>query len=232
MGRIILIGTSHIARESIERVKSTIEDVRPAFVAVELDSRRYYALTHKVKESASAFYSIKRIGLKGYLFAIIGSWISKRLGKLVGVEPGDEMKAAIRIGRKTGARIALIDQDIEITLARFSKFLTWKERWRIFADIFRGLFRGKAVMREYGLEGMDLSKVPSDEVVVKLISMMRTRYPSIYKVLVDERNHVMAAALATLSHNNPESDIVAVVGAGHIEGIRDLLSRVRVAEKS
>ena len=46
---IVLIGTAHISQESVDEVKSVIEEEHPDIVAVELDERRYKALTEKTK---------------------------------------------------------------------------------------------------------------------------------------------------------------------------------------
>jgi len=225
---IKIIGTSHIAQESIKKVKQIVSSAKPDIIAVELDAKRYYALTHKTKAKFS-FYNIGRVGLKGFLFAMIGSWASKKMGKMVGVDPGEEMLTAIKLARKNKIQLALIDQDIEKTLYRFSKSLTWKERWHFVADIFNGLFFRKREIKKLGLGKLNLKKVPSDVMIRKLIGMMKKRYPNVYRVLVHERNVYMAARLKELMIKYPGSDIVAVVGAGHVEGIQELLSEPTVS---
>jgi len=40
---IILIPTSHIAEESIQKIKEVIEKTKPDCVAIELDEKRYIA---------------------------------------------------------------------------------------------------------------------------------------------------------------------------------------------
>ena len=232
MNNLILIGTSHIAKESVNKVKKTIIDKKPDIVAVELDAKRFYGLMHSKVKAKFSFYSLRRVGLTGFIFALIGSWASKKLGKLVGVQPGDEMKQAIKSAKKIKTKIALIDQDIEITLARFSKEFTAKEKWRIFVDIFNGLFFKKREMEKYGIKNLDLSKVPEQELITKLIDMMRIRYPSLYKVLIHERNVYMAKKLQDLMSSNPYKTIVAVVGAGHIDGMRELLESTKYSYSS
>jgi pheromone shutdown protein TraB len=60
-----------------------------------------------------------------------------------------------------------------------------------------------------------LTKVPEEKLIQQLIKQLKQRYPSIYKVLIQERNKVIAKNLAALIKRNPEDKIVAVVGAGH-----------------
>ena len=123
---LAIIGTSHIAKQSLEEVEKAIEEGKPDIVALELDRKRLYSLMNK-EERKISIYDIRRVGFKGFIFSLIGAWAEKKLGKIVGVAPGSEMKKAVMLARKYKLKIALIDQDIEITLRRFSKALTWRE---------------------------------------------------------------------------------------------------------
>ena len=215
---LVIIGTSHIARQSLREVKKIIEEEKPEIVAIELDRKRLTALLSKKKEKIR-LRDIRRIGIKGYLFSLIGAWAEKKLGKYVGVSPGSEMLLAVKLAKKHKARIALIDQDIEITLKRFSKALTWREKWNFIADIFKGL-----VLRKKEID-FDLSKVPGEKIIKKMMIKVKKRYPSIYKVLITERNKVMAQNLAMIMQQNKEDKIVAVIGAGHEKEIIGLIKK-------
>lgn len=214
---VTVIGTSHIAPESVKKVVETIRSQKPDIVAVELDKRRLMALTQKQKRGPSV-RDVRRVGIKGWAFASLGSWIERALGKRVGVSPGEEMLQAIGAAAEVKARVALIDQDIEVTLRRFSKALTWKEKGRFVVDLVKGLF-GKNLVK------FDLSKVPPQKMIDQLIKEVKVRYPSVYKVLIEERNHVMAKHLARLVRDFPDARIVAVVGAGHQRDLRKLLKK-------
>src|SRR3989338_2734072 len=117
---LILIGSSHVAKESVEEVTKTIEKEKPGIVAIELDKDRLHALLNPQKKGMF----IKGVGWKGMLFAALGAWAEKSIGKLVKVEPGSEMKAAIHAAQREHAKLALIDQNIKITLRQFSKEIT------------------------------------------------------------------------------------------------------------
>lgn len=61
---------------------------------------------------------------------------------------------------------------------------------------------------------------------------MKKRYPSVYRVLVEERNIYMAKRLANIATHYPDANIIAVVGAGHEQEIAKLLkSYVKNAKK-
>ncbi len=216
-----IIGTSHIAKQSIKEIKDTVEKEQPDILALELDSARLYSLTHP--EQRRGLPPINRVGIQGFLFSILGQWAQKKLGHRVGVQPGAEMLTAIELAKEKDIQIALVDQDIQITLQRFSKALTWKEKLNIIKDIIRGFLFGEKELEKLGIKDMDLSKVPEKEVIKKLISELEERYPNIYRVLVEERNIVMARNLKRIQELNPDKKIVAIIGAGHEDEVRRLV---------
>lgn len=214
---LTLIGTSHIAIESIKEVEGVIREVKPNIVALELDRGRFRALMSKEKSKVK-LTDMFRIGIKGYLFGKIGAYVEKKLGNIVGVSPGDEMKKAAYSAREVGAHIAFIDQDIGITLKRFSKEITWKEKFRFLEDLIVTMIKRPKIK-------IDLNRVPDKEVINKLMGHLKKRYPNIYKVLVDERNKFMAKNLYILMREN---NVVAVIGAGHEE---ELIGEIKCLEK-
>ncbi len=219
---LTIIGTSHIAKQSLDEVNDAVAKINPDIIAIELDKRRIYALMHDEKRRPR-LSDIRHIGLKGFIFSIIGAWVEKKLGQLVGIKPGSEMKQAVKLAKKNKIRLALIDQDIEITLRRFSKTLTWKEKWNFLADIFKAV-----VLRKKEID-FDLRKVPDKKIIEKLMNQTRKRYPNIYKVLVTERNEVMANNLADLMEKNNDKKILAIVGAGHEEEILRIIKEPMIS---
>lgn len=213
---LVLIGTSHIAIASVREVEENIERVKPNVVALELDNNRYSALINKEVGRLSLKH-IRIIGVKGYVFAKVGEYAERKLGSFVGVNPGDEMLKAAEIGKKNGSKIALIDQNIEVTLKKFSKEITWKEKFRFFIDLIKSPFSKRKIK-------FDLTKVPDKKLIKGLLEEVKKRYPNAYKVLVTERNRFMAKKLFVLMKNYDK--IVGVIGAGHEEEIIEEIKRL------
>ncbi len=224
---IRLIGTSHIAQESIEEIKKTLQELQPEIVALELDAQRAMALLEERKRKVS-LRDILKIGWRGFIFAKIGQYVQEKLGEKVGVSPGADMKSAFLWAKKNQKNIALIDQPITITLKRFSQTLTWKEKFRFVGDLFKGLFFGKQQLRKLGLGSFNLKKVPAKDLIEKMMLQVKENYPSVYKVLVEERNRFMVRQVVKLLRENPGKKIVVVVGAGHLQGMQELLKKVEV----
>ncbi|MBI2541976.1 TraB/GumN family protein [Candidatus Woesearchaeota archaeon] len=213
---LVFLGTSHIAKQSLDEVKRNIESEKPGIIALELDAKRINALMSNGQRKFEVKI-IKKIGLKGFLFSLFGAWAEKKLGNLVGVAPGSEMKQAIRIARKENIRIALVDQDIETTLKRFSGSITWKEKMNFIADILKALLLKKERV------DFDLATVPDKKIIKKLTGKLKERYPNVYKVLIEERNAVIANKLKKLMDAEPDKKILVILGAGHIDEVLGLV---------
>jgi pheromone shutdown-related protein TraB len=213
MSRIILVGTAHVSDKSVIEVNEVIDREKPDIVAVELCKGRYNAL--KGKEEIKEI-NIKDLlsGNKFYYFLMhwLLAYVQKKFGKEHGVKPGAEMLSAIEKAEKTNAHIALIDRDIQITLARFWNKMSFFEKLKLFGSLISGMFSGT--------EDIDMDKITDEDVVSQLVSELRKIAPTAASVLLDERNAIMAKNLLDLSR---EGKVVAVVGAGHREGIQKYL---------
>jgi len=207
---IIVVGTAHISQESIAEVRRTIETERPDFVAVELDPGRYQALTHPEQQAAS----IKDILSSGKLYQFLVHWllayVQNKLGAEVGVKPGSEMLSAIDAARSVGASVALVDRDINVTIARFWAKMRLIEKLKMLIALL-GITTGD--------EEIDIEEITNDDVISQLVTELRQFSPSAAQVLVDERDAFLAGNLLKL-----HGKIVAVVGAGHKEGIKHYLA--------
>lgn len=212
---LIIIGTSHIAIESVREVRDSIIANRPKVVAIELDRVRLDSLMSEEKRKLS-FRDVRELGLKGFLFNLVGAYVERKLGQLVNVKPGSEMKEAVLAAKDVNAHIALVDQDVRITMKRLSKELTWREKFRFVGDVIKSVFKRERV-------SIDLTKVPEKKLIHKLTNQLKKNYPSIYKVLIAERNEVLAKNLYTLMKD--DDLIIAVMGAGHEDDVIALIKK-------
>jgi len=216
-----VIGTSHIAISSIKEVRKSLLDEEPEFIALELDKERLIGLMSKKKRKIK-LKDITKLGLSGFLFAVFGQWVEEKLGKMVGTKPGGEMKEAVKCAAKLKSKIVLVDRPINVTIKRLMKSITFKEKMRFVWDLIKGV-----VFRKGDVEQFDLRKVPPEKLIEKMIKSVKKRYPNVYKVLVHERNVYMGKRLAKLMEKFPDSKIIAVVGAGHEEGIIEEIKRYK-----
>ena len=203
MGRIKIIGTSHISPESAKEIEGTIRKEMPDCIAVELDAGRLQGLLRKETISLRA---VRYIGIRNFFVAKILSMIQGYLGRKTGMMPGEEMLTAVKMAREVRADLVLIDQDMQITLNRM-RAIPFLEKAKIFFSIFK---------KSEPVE-IDLKKVPLEKFVNKILEEIKNISPTLYKVLVEERDLHMARALLELSKRY--DNIIAVVGIGHKRGI-------------
>ncbi len=207
---LTILGTSHIATQSIREVESIIKNSKIEIVALELDPLRASSLTKK--KTKLRIRMIREMGVKAFLLNLVGAYIEKKLGKIVKVSPGSEMKKAIELSKKNKIKIFLIDQDIRITLKRLASSITKKEVFNFIIDLFKS-FSQKPKFK------IDLTKVPSKIIIKKMTIELKKRYPNVYKTLFKERNAIMTKNLKAIMSKYPKEEILAIVGAGHEEAI-------------
>ena len=123
------------------------------------------------------------------------------------------MKQAAILAGQNHKQLLLVDQDISITLKKLSKGLTRKEKWRFFTDLLFGWAKKQESVK------IDLHNVPESELIERLLAQLKGRYPTFHKVLLEDRNKYMARNLAVYSHEHPDQHILAVIGAGHQQGL-------------
>lgn len=104
--KIIILGTVHAHQESVDLVRTTILDVRPDYVAVELDPARLEAL-----ESGSniSIRDLFKMGFRAAVLCILVSYSNKKKAKKVGIPLMSDMLEAVKTAREINTSIALID---------------------------------------------------------------------------------------------------------------------------
>ena len=116
---IILVGTAHVSKESIEEVERAIEEQNPDTVAVELDELRLGKMENPDEWKDMDIIRILR-KKQGFLLLanIILASYQKKMGVDTGVTPGQEMVAAINKAKSLGLPQVMVDRPISVTLRR------------------------------------------------------------------------------------------------------------------
>ncbi len=209
---IILVGTAHVSKKSRELVAATIEAQKPDVVGVELDAGRYDALRNEKKfQELNVAELIKTGQVWVFLLTLILKNFQRQIGARLHEKPGSEMLEAIDTASRNKVPVALLDRDVRITLKRAFHFLTLWEKVRFLADLVGGLFSpNRQEINEQTVE-----KLKEHDTLSALLQKLGRDFPTIKKVLIDERDLFIARKIRDLSGNK----IVAVVGAGHVDGI-------------
>lgn len=207
--RLTLVGVAHVLPKSKAEVEAAIERELPEVVAVELCPARYAALMGKV-ERAGARDAMQARELGPFVFNKFFHHIQAKFAQQTGMPAGEEMLTGIRSAQKVGARVELIDRDINLTLRRLVERMGAREKLRLFIELLLGLL-------PFGTR-VDLDRLTEDEIVAHMLSSLKRALPGAYDVLIEERNSYMAAKIAILLAST-KGKIVCVVGAGHVSGL-------------
>ena len=216
---IVLVGTAHVSKDSVDEVRSVIEEYKPDIVAVELCEKRYETLTNKDKWENTPITSLIRENRAYVILAqtFLAS-IQRKLGKEYGVEPGSEMIAAIDEAKKNNLQIALVDRDITITLKRAWRKMGLREKTRLAWEFMKALVG----YDEEEMKELDLKELMKEDVISSLMKEFSEIAPSVSTVLIRERDEYIAKRILDESK---KGKVLAVVGAGHIKGIQENLNK-------
>jgi pheromone shutdown-related protein TraB len=219
---IILVGTAHISKDSVKEVKEVIEEYKPDIVAVELCKRRYEAITKKDKWENTPITSLLKSNNAYLMLAqTFLSSIQRKLGKEYGVEPGSEMIAAMNEAKRHDIKVALVDRDISVTLKRAWKKMGVREKFRLTWEFMKAILG----YDEEELEDLDLKELMDQDVISAMLEEFGNIAPSVATVLIHERDEYIAKKILNESE---KGKIVAVVGAGHINGIKNNLEKKKL----
>lgn len=213
---IHVLGTAHVSRASVDEVDALIREVRPDSVCIELCAARFEALTDPARWKKLDIFQVFREGKSLFLIANLAiSAYQRRLGAQLGVMPGAELLKGAEAASAVGAELVLADRDVHITLKRTWAALSLWKRAKLLAAILASFFERPA---RPGEPTMDAAAVEALKDQSNLGAMMRElarHFPEIKRPLIDERDLFLASRIAEA----PGKTVVAVVGAGHVEGL-------------
>jgi pheromone shutdown-related protein TraB len=227
---IILIGTAHISRESIEEVKWIIREERPELVCVELDQSRYATMMGKENWERLNVSKVFREG-KGFLLIanLVLSGFQRRMGDELGVRPGEEMQTAVLTAEELGIPCCFCDREVQITLRRaWARCGLWN-KCKLLSSLIAGAFSTEK------LSEAEIENLKKASELDGMMAEMAKYLPPVKSTLIDERDHYLAAKIwQNLVSRSPNGSIraAAVVGAGHLQGIKTRLEKIAAGDCS
>jgi pheromone shutdown-related protein TraB len=206
----ILVGTAHISQQSVDLVRKVIHEERPDRVCIELDPQRFEALSHASRfESLNLREVIRKKQLAPLLMNLLLASYQKRLGMQLGVTPGSELLEAAKVAEDLEIPVELCDRDIRVTLRRAWHALPWYRKLWLASSIMASAFDNPELSEE------ELARIRKRDVLSELMGELGSAMPDLKHALIDERD----AFLAQRIRESDGSKLVAVVGAGHVEGM-------------
>jgi pheromone shutdown-related protein TraB len=210
----VLLGTAHVSRASVEAVKALVE--REAFdaVAVELCESRARGIRDPEAFAKMDLFQVIRTGKAGMVFASLAlSSFQQRIAEQYGIEPGAEMKAAMREAEARGVPLWLVDREIGTTLKRAYRSVGFLDRMSIVAGLGASLLTHDEVSED------EVEKLKQGDLLGSMFNEFARESPPLYQALIGERDRYMTARLREEAAAGSARRVLVVIGAGHLEGI-------------
>ncbi len=208
---VMILGTAHVSRESAEKVASIIHEEKPDTVCVELCPSRYQSIRQKdrwldmdivkVIKEKKAFLLLTNLLLASF---------QKRIAKKLDINPGQEMIQAIKSADETGAKIELVDRDIRVTLSRIWNVMGFFGKLKLLFHLLLSLGEVEDIKEE------DIERMKQEDILESLLAEVGRSLPVLKSILIDERDMYLSQKI----RQSPGKKILAVVGAGHVAGIK------------
>lgn len=208
---VILVGTAHVSNRSVDLVKSLIESETPDTVCIELCAGRYQNIRQRDHwQNMDIIKVVKEKKVFLLLFNLILAAFQKRIAAKLEVRPGQEMIQAIESAEKTGAQIWLADRDVRITLSRTWRRMGLWSKTKLLFQLMLSLGDTQEIQAE------EVERMKQQDILESILAEVGKSLPELRHSLIDERDQYLAAKI----RQAPGSKILAVVGAGHLPGIR------------
>lgn len=216
-----LLGTAHVATASVKAVRENIESWEPDIVAVELCQSRYSALIQDRRLDKEGLLKVIKEGKAPMvLLQSLLAAEQRKLGIDEGQQPGAELLAAVTAAEEAGLEVALIDRDIQTTLRRAWNKMGFREKFGLIWALMG---------EDEEEEELDLEQMLADkDLLTSLMEELREVSPGAGNVLIDERDEYIARKISEIRNNGK---VLAVLGAGHLDGVSKFLREGIVADE-
>jgi pheromone shutdown-related protein TraB len=209
--QMILIGTAHVSRDSADLVRRVIATEKPDTVCVELCASRYQALRDQAGWQNMDIIKVIREKKAMLLLAnLMLAAFQRRIAHRLDIRPGEEMLQAVAAAEEIGAAIHLADRDIRITLARTWRAMRLRDKLKLLPQLLFSMGEAERITEE------DVERLKQQDMLEAVLSELGQSMPRVREALIDERDRYLCEKIRSA----PGNTIVAVVGAGHVPGIR------------
>jgi pheromone shutdown protein TraB len=198
---ITILGTAHFTRRSLIEAYEAVKSLKPEDLAIELDWKRFQILNHMCISCPRKQNCTRKCEFIG---------------------------AADALGN-VNANIWLVDMsenEIHLRMQRLLRQYQWKWPYLSYVSspwFFRNNHIDEIQLWEEGYKDQVLRAYK------QRLETLRQRNPHVWQVLIDERNTIMAARLAWITtqrlKENKQPRVLALFGAAHVDGIKELLTK-------
>lgn len=198
---ITLVGIGHVFSIK-DAVKYIIFNRRPHAVCIELDKFRFEMLDKGIDRSKDAPFLMKRL-----------QKVYEKAARSQGATVGEEMLGAVEASREMGIPHFFIDVEATPMVSGLISGMTLTQKLKLAGSVL-----GASVLPKKQIEkGLDVIERDPERAMEEFGKV----FPDLKERIVDYRDSYMSKKIISLNRNHPH--ILAVVGQGHITGIKSIL---------
>ena len=225
--RYTLIGTAHVSRASADEVAELVRSGEFDAIAIELCQTRHRSIVDPDAMAKMDLFQVIRSGKAGMVAASLAlGAFQQRLAEQSGIEPGAEMRAAIREAEKAGLPLLLVDREVGTTLKRVYRSVPWWQRMGLISGLFASLLSRQTVSEE------EIERLKQGDVLESTFNEFAEQSEALYRPLIAERDRFMALRLAEENPDARYRNVLVVIGAGHLKGMAEHLRGEMPADPS
>ncbi len=218
--KITVIGTAHVSKASADAVRELIESDQFDVIAIELCDNRYKSIVNPDSLAEMDLFEViksKKASMVAASLAL-GAY-QQRLAEQFDVQPGEEMRVAIDLAKQHNLHLELIDRDIGITLKRVYRNISWWRKLHVISGLIASVMANEKVTEE------EIEKLKTGDMLENTFAQFATSSFDLFSPLIAERDQFMSAKLRQAVEKRENKHILAVVGAGHLAGIKQELTQ-------
>jgi pheromone shutdown-related protein TraB len=211
---ITLLGTAHVSKASADKVQELIATGKYDAVAVELCPSRHKVIVNPDAMAKMDLFQVIKSGQASMVAASLAlGAFQQRMAEQLGIEPGAEMRVAIKDAQAAKLPVLLIDREIGTTMKRIYHNVSWWKRFNLFAGLIA------SVISKEKFSAAEIEKLKEGDVLESSFSQFAEDERDLFRPLISERDEYMSARLIKACAENNYRNILAVVGAGHLNGM-------------
>lgn len=221
---ITLLGTAHVSKASADKVQELIATGKYDAVAVELCPSRYKVIVNPDAMAQMDLFQVIKNGQASMVAASLAlGAFQQRMAEQFDIEPGAEMRIAIKDAQTAKLPVLLIDREIGTTMKRIYRNVPWWKRFNLFAGLIA------SVISQEKFSAAEIEKLKEGDVLESSFAQFAESEKDLFRPLISERDEYMSARLMKECQDNNYQHILVVIGAGHLNGMVQQLKTQRIA---
>ncbi|AEJ02923.1 TraB family protein [Nitrosomonas sp. Is79A3] len=211
---VTLLGTAHVSKASADKVQELIATGKYDAVAVELCPSRHKVIVNPDAMAKMDLFQVIKNGQASMVAASLAlGAFQQRMAEQFNIEPGAEMRVAIKDAQAAKLPVLLIDREIGTTLKRIYHNVPWWKRFTLFAGLI------ESVISKEKFSAAEIEKLKEGDVLESSFAQFAENEKDLFRPLISERDEYMSARLIKECEENNYQHILAVIGAGHLNGM-------------